>query len=89
MKRFIDDIKKYNKYAMYSAKSGLKSEVANSYLSWMWWILDPLLFMLVYSFISIIVFGKGEQYFPIFVFIGLSSWTFFDKNIKPNENSSV
>lgn len=82
MVKFINDFKKFYKYAIYSAKAELKSEVANSHLSWLWWVLDPLLFMLVYSFIAVIVFGSGEQYFPIFVFIGLNSWTFFEKTIK-------
>lgn len=82
MKRFIKDMKKYYKYAIYSAQSELKAEVANSHLSWLWWILDPLLFMCVYSFISLIVFGQGEKYFSIFVFIGLNSWSFFEKTLK-------
>lgn len=82
MKRFINDIKKYYKFTIYSSKSELKSEIANSHLSWLWWILDPLLFMMVYSFISIIVFSKSEPYFPVFVFIGLSSWQFFEKTVK-------
>lgn len=82
MRRFFDEIKKYHKYAIYSGKSELKSEIANSHLSWLWWILDPLLFMLVYSFVALIVFGKGEKYFPIFVFIGLNCWQFFEKTVK-------
>ncbi len=82
MNRFIKDVKKYYKYAVYSAKSELKAEVANSHLSWLWWILDPLLFMCVYYFISIIVFDKSEDYFAIFVFIGLNSWSFFEKTLK-------
>ena len=48
-KRFRDDMKKYWKYAVYSSKAQLKSEIANSYLNWLWWILDPLCFMLMYS----------------------------------------
>lgn len=82
MKRFIEDIKKYYKYAIYSGKSELKTEIANSHLSWLWWILDPLLFMLVYTFVALVVFGKGEKYFPIYVFIGLSAWKFFEKTVK-------
>ena len=82
MKRFLNDFKKYYKYTVYSAKSELKSEIANSHLSWLWWILDPMLFMLVYTFISVIVFSTNEKYFPVFVFIGLSSWTFFEKTVK-------
>ena len=82
MRRFVEDIKKYKNYIVYSSKSQLKSEIANSHLSWLWWILDPLLFMLVYSFIALVVFGKGEKYFPIFVFIGLNCWQFFEKSVK-------
>ena len=81
MRKFIYNIKKYYKYSVFSAKAELKSEVANSYLNWLWWILDPFLFMLLYTFISKIVFSDNEQYFPIFVFIGLSCWNFFSKMI--------
>lgn len=79
--RFVNDSKKYWKYTTYAAKSELKSEVASSYLNWLWWILDPLLFMLVYTFIALIVFKKSVQYFPVFVFIGLTSWNFFNKTV--------
>ena len=44
MNRFIKDTKKYWKYTIYAAKSQLKTEVANSYLNWIWWILEPLLY---------------------------------------------
>lgn len=81
MKRFINDVKKFWTYTKYSAKSGLKSEVASSRLSWLWWILDPLMFMLIYVFIALIVFKKGISYFGAFVFIGLSIWNFFSKTI--------
>ena len=80
MKRFISDIKKFYQYTMYAARSELKSEVASSYLNWLWWILDPLLFMMVYTFIAQIVFSnKKIDFFPIYVFIGLSVWNFFNK----------
>lgn len=77
--RFVDDLKRYWAYARQSAKAELKSEVASSYLNWLWWILDPLLFMLVYTFIAEIVFNRSEPYFPVFVLLGLTMWNFFDK----------
>ncbi len=82
MKRFFGDIKKFGNYVTYSARSELKAEVAGSFLSWLWWILDPLLYMLVYSFIAILVFRSSEPYFPVFVFIGLNCWQFFSKSVK-------
>lgn len=82
MKKFWNDLNRYGSYIVYAARANLKAEVAASYLNWLWWILDPLLFMLVYSFVSLVVFGKGEPYFPVFVFIGLNSWNFFSKTVK-------
>ena len=94
MAKLIEDVKKYHKYTVYAAKSELKSEVSTSYLNWLWWILDPLLFMCVYSFVSIIVFGKSEKYFAAFVFVGLSVWNFFSKTVNASvkmvkSNSSI
>ena len=61
--RFVNDLKKYWSYAKQSAKADLKSEVASSYLNWLWWVLDPLLFMMVYTFIATVVFNGREQFF--------------------------
>ncbi len=81
LKRAFYDLKKYFRYSVVSAKSKLKAEVANSYLNWLWWILDPLCFMLIYTFIFGYVFNAKEQYFPVFIFIGLSMWDFFNKTL--------
>ena len=94
MGRFIRDIRKYQSYALYAAKSELKSEVAGSHLSWLWWILDPMLFMMVYSFVALIVFNRGVPYLPVFIFIGYSLWNFFSTCLRQSvklvaSNSSI
>mgnify|MGYP000738924884 CR=1 FL=1 len=81
MSRFLKDTKKYYKYAIYSAKSKLQSEVASSYLNWLWWVLDPICFMLIYTLIFGVVFNAKEQYFTVFIFIGLTMWDFFNKSL--------
>ena len=81
-KRFIQDIKKYFHYSIVAAKAQLKTEVADSYLNWIWWFLEPLCFMLIYTFMFGYVFNSSEQYFPVYIFIGLSMWTFFNKTIQ-------
>lgn len=82
MKRFWSDTKKYWEYVKCAAKAELKSSVAGSHLGWLWWILDPLLFMLIYTFVSVVVFGRTEKYLAAFIFIGLSSWNFFQHVVK-------
>lgn len=82
MKKFFFNIKKYYKYAIRSAKAELKSEVAGSYLNWLWWIIEPLSFMLIYTFVFGYVFKNNQPYFASFVFIGLTAWEFFNRMIK-------
>ena len=66
---------------MYATWAELKTEVINSHLGFLWMILEPLAFMLIYTFIASVVFKSNVQYFPVFVFIGLSIWNFFNKMI--------
>ena len=81
MKRFFYNLKKYWGYSIYSAKAELKAEVANSYLNWLWWILDPIAFMVVYTVMVEVVFGTSEPYFPVFVFVGLTCWNYFNVSV--------
>lgn len=81
MKRFIKDLKKYKNYILYSTWAELKSEIINSYLGWLWLILEPLCFMLIYTFLAGVIFKTKVDYFPVFVFIGLSIWNFFNKMV--------
>lgn len=81
IRRFFKDLFKYKKYLVCSTKASLKSEVAGSYLAWLWWILEPFCFMLIYKFITEEVFHKKITHAALFVFLGLTVWTFFNKNI--------
>ena len=81
LSKIVNHIKRYNPYSVYAAKSELKGEVSSSYLTWIWWILDPVLFMLVYVFITVVVFRSSGEYLPVVVIIGLTVWNFFNKNV--------
>lgn len=81
MKKFLSNIKKYYKYAIRSAKAELKSEVADSYLNWLWWIIEPFCFMLIYVFVFGYVFKNNTPHFASFVFVGLTAWEFFNRMI--------
>ncbi|MCR5667052.1 MAG: ABC transporter permease [Eubacterium sp.] len=82
MGRFFRDTKKFRNYIVYAAKAALKNEVVDSYLNWVWWILEPFCFMLIYAFVFGVVFNTKEDYFPIFIYIGLTAWNFFSGTIK-------
>lgn len=81
MNRFIKDMKKYFPYAKYSARSQLKAEVAGSHLNWLWWILEPVCFMLVYTLVFGVIMPRKIENFSIFIFIGLMLWNLFNRTI--------
>ncbi len=81
LKRFFKDLNKYKKYLFCATKATLKTEVTGSYLAGLWWVIEPFCFMLIYTFISEVVFKKTMPYASIFVFLGLTVWDFFNKNV--------
>lgn len=81
MKRFCFDLRKYSQYIRYSGVAILRSEVSGSFLNWVWWILDPFLHMMVYAFISVVVFGRSEPHFIPFVFVGQAVWKFVNSTL--------
>lgn len=81
MKKFFTNIKKYNKYMYKNAISELKSEVSGSYLSWLWWFIEPAAFMAIYALVFGVIFENTESNFFAFVLLGLTSWQFFIRMI--------
>lgn len=81
MTRFFKEIKRYYQYVIYASKCELRGEVANSYLNWVWWILEPLAFMFVYAIVFGKFFNAPEENFIAFIFLGLSLWGFFNKMV--------
>ncbi len=86
MRLFFKNLKKYFRYAIRSAKAELKSEVADSYLNWLWWVIEPLAFMLIYTFVFTVIFHSKDEYFSVFVFIGLTCWDFFKRMLNGSVN---
>ena len=75
-------MKKYQGYALYVAKAQLKSEVAASYLNWIWWILEPFLTMCIYVIVFGHIFKAYEENYTVFLFAGILMWNFFSGVVK-------
>ncbi|MCI8899588.1 MAG: ABC transporter permease [Lachnospiraceae bacterium] len=84
--KFFKEMRKYWRFAVYAAKSDLQAEVADSYLNWLWWIIEPLSAMLIYTLVFGVVFKSNEMYFPLFIFLGLTVWDFFSRCVTSSVN---
>ncbi len=74
MQKYIDEMLKRKDLLIYLVKSGLKAENRNSYLGYFWWLLDPLLGVMVYYFLVGVILGRGGENFAVFLVIGLVAW---------------
>lgn len=87
MKKFVNDIIKYKEYVIYSVRADLMLNLSGRYLGYIWWILDPVMYMLVYVVVVSFVFDRGEPNYPVFVFSALLIWKWVSQSINRNTNS--
>ncbi|KGX87206.1 ABC transporter permease [Pontibacillus litoralis] len=89
MKTYLQDIRKRKDLILYLVKSGLKAEHRNSYLGYFWWLLDPLLNVLVYYFLVVVILGRESQEFSyaVFLVIGLVVWRWISSAINASSKS--
>ncbi|MDG5786701.1 ABC transporter permease [Evansella sp. AB-P1] len=89
MREYISEMLKRKDLLIYLVKSGLKAEHRNSYLGYFWWLLDPLLNVLVYYFLVVIILGRGSENFnyAVFLVIGLVSWRWISTTLNGSARS--
>ena len=67
----------------------LRSEAAQSYLSYAWWVLEPLLMMVVFYIVFKILLQRGTEDFVNFLLCGIVPWLWFAKCINQSGMSIV
>lgn len=67
----------------------LRSEVNRNYLSYGWWILEPLLHMVIYYIVFGYLLSRGTENFTLFLLTGLIPWMWFMKAISGSSNSII
>jgi len=71
------------------AKMNLKSEVSQNYLRYLWWLIDPLLYMAVfYIFFGLMLKHGGPDYLA-YLLTGLVPFQWFAKTVSQASNSIV
>lgn len=71
------DIWSRRRLARYLVQADLKKKGTDTLLGNIWWVLDPLLQMLVYVVLVTLIAGRAEPDFPLFVFAAILPWKWF------------
>lgn len=67
----------------------LRSETQRNYLSYLWWILEPLLHMVVYFLVFGFLLQRGGEDFTTFLLTGLIPYMWFNKAMSGSSNSII
>ena len=73
----------------YLVQADLAKQGANTLLGNIWWVLDPLLQMLVYVVFISVILRAGTPDYPLFVFCAILPWKWFASTVNGATGSVV
>ena len=66
----------------YLVQADVRKKGADTLLGNLWWILDPLLQMAVYVVLVSVVFHRGVEDYPLFIFAAILPWKWFQSTVQ-------
>lgn len=73
---------RYFELLMYRANAELSREASRAYLGFIWWVLDPLLYMAVFYIVFGVGLRKGGSDYVMYLLCGLLVWKWIDSTIR-------
>ena len=77
----VRDISSRRRLIAYLVRADLKKRGADTLLGNLWWVLDPLLTMLVYVILVSIILRSTLPSYPLFIFCAILPWKWFTSSI--------
>ena len=66
---------------IYKTYADLRAEAAKTYINYMWWVIDPILSMLVFYFVFGVMLQGGTEGYVAFLLSGLVIWNWYRQSI--------
>ena len=65
----------------YLVQADMRKKGADTLLGNLWWVIDPLLQMLVYVVLISVIFNRGGPDYPLFIFAAILPWKWFQSSV--------
>ena len=72
---------------VFRAYAHLRSEAERTYIGILWWILDPIIFMLIFYVVFALLLQRHTNDFVSFLLVGLVVWRWFQNTVAPGSAS--
>ena len=78
---------KHFDFVLYRAMAQLKTESSRAYMGYAWWVLEPLLYLVVFYVVFGMIFARGTPNYIDILITGLVVWKWFDGSIRASMDS--
>ena len=85
----INTLIRHRDLILYKSLADLRAEARRYYISYAWWLLEPLLEMAVFYIIFNVLFSRGGPNFIQFLLVGLVAWKWFGTTVQHCGNSLI
>jgi lipopolysaccharide transport system permease protein len=81
---------RYMELVGYKVFADLRAEARQTYLNFLWWVIEPVLYMTVFYVVFGLLLkrGGGPEYIP-FLLCGLTAWRWFDNSVRMGAKSII
>lgn len=81
------DVLSRRRLIRYLIQADLKKKGSDTFLGNLWWILDPLLQLMVYVVLVSVIFDRGGPDYALFVFSAILPWKWFTSSVNDSISS--
>lgn len=81
MYNIFRELHKYRHYISHETRAILKVRHKRTFFGYLWWMLDPLIFMLIYYILVVVIMQRGDNDYLVFVFLALLPWRWFTSSV--------
>jgi lipopolysaccharide transport system permease protein len=85
----LTKIDHYRQLVFTKVAANLQTETSRDYLSYLWWLFEPILHMLVYYLVFSFLLRQGTEHYVAFLLIGLIPFFWFDRTVNHSMMSIV
>ena len=85
----VGEVSSRRRLVRYLVGAEVKKRGANTVLGNIWWVLDPLLLMLVYVVLVAIIARRPVDDYPLFIFAAILPWKWFTAAVTDATSSIV
>jgi lipopolysaccharide transport system permease protein len=81
IRQTVLDVVSHRRLILYLVRADLKKHGSDTLLGNVWWVLDPLLTMLVYVVLVSVILRSTREAYPLFIFCAILPWKWFSSTV--------